>query len=208
MMRRSTGFWTCSTTNSRSDQAIADRLQDIVSGSALDGASNLPMRTAEAMIAVRDRWLGEFRALQVAAKGLKNDAFKRLTYRARRMRDEFMFAELARRGFAPAYGFPVDVVSFDALGLVPETGRVSPFASGPSRTMDIAIRDYAPGADIVVDGLVYKSEGVRPSWSTYGASSKVDDLRTRWRCRQCNAFDITAMRPEVCPDCGKRRIRS
>lgn len=49
-----------------------------------------------------------------------------------------MISELARRGFTPAYGFPVDVVAFDHVG---RTGG----ESGPSRPLDMAIRGTAAG---------------------------------------------------------------
>ena len=71
------------------------------------------------------------------------------------MHGEFILSELARRGFTPSYGFPVDVVSFDHIADQRSSGvsyqgyGYGEYQGGASRTLDIAIREYAPGAEIV-----------------------------------------------------------
>jgi hypothetical protein len=61
-------------------------------------------------------WREEYRTLlERAASANEADVRRALENRARRMHGEFLLSELARRGFTPAYGFPVDVVSFDHL---------------------------------------------------------------------------------------------
>jgi hypothetical protein len=57
-----------------------------------------------------------------------------------------------------------------------------------SRTRDVAIREYAPGAELVIDGLVYRSEGVRPAWGGGADASHLEDLREHWSCCACGAF--------------------
>ena len=132
----------------------------------------------------------------------------------RRLEGEYLLAELANRQFLPGYGFPNGIVSF-----VPTTidelkrrkadreGREEAFGkrSGyPSRQMEMAIREYAPGAEIVMDGRVYQSSGVTLNWHIppgVESLNEVQALRHVWRCRQCGVTGDTLARPERCPHC-------
>src|SRR6516162_969543 len=59
-----------------------------------------------------------------------------------RMHGEFLLSELARRGFTPSHGFPVDVVSFDHLSGYRRNDEKEKIAfgdyrGGASRTLDV-----------------------------------------------------------------------
>ena len=125
--------------------------------------------------------------------------------RARRLAGEFLLGELARRGFTPAYGFPTDVVSFENLRHRSDEGQLttSHFKRGMAAlSLDQAIREYAPGAEVVIDGLVHKSEGILPAWEAGTDASGLEDLRTLWSCPGCHAFDWATAEPQSCPYCG------
>jgi hypothetical protein len=153
------------------------------------------------------RWREEHRELldRAAAMG-DTEAQSALRLRAQRMRGEFLIGELARRRFTPAYGFPTDVVSLDYLSGRqgrPEPARALGELQGiASRTLDVALREYAPGAELVIDGLVYRSEGVRPAWGADADESRLEDLRDLWSCRSCGAFGLARLAPDACPRCG------
>ena len=96
--------------------------------------------------------------------------------RLKRFEEEYLLKELATRAFLPAYGFPIHLAHFNYLSQE-EKNRLKRFASGmerddnrfwlynlPSRDLATAIREYAPGADVVMDGRVYKSAGIELSW--------------------------------------------
>jgi DEAD/DEAH box helicase domain-containing protein len=77
----------------------------------------------------------------------------------------------------------------------------------PSRQLDIALFEYAPGTTLVLDGLVYTSAGITLNW--HGPASadgvrEIQALRTAWRCRVCGAAGVTstAVRPDACAMCG------
>ena len=165
------------------------------------------VETATAFEAFRGRWRAEHTQLVARAEVADEEAKAALGLRAKRMRGEFLLGELARRGFTPAYGFPVDVVTFDHLSGSKRTETVdAPFAfgerrGGASRTLDMAIREYAPGAEMVVDGLVHVSEGVLPAWSSGADASGLEDLQTLWECKRCRTFGLAVSAPEVCPAC-------
>jgi DEAD/DEAH box helicase domain-containing protein len=153
------------------------------------------------------RWREEHRELLDRAAAMGDpEAESALRLRAQRMRGEFLIGELARRRFTPAYGFPTDVVSLDYLSGrqgQPQPARALGELHGiASRTLDVALREYAPGAELVIDGLVYRSEGVRPAWGADADGSRLEDLRDLWSCRGCGAFGLARLAPEACPRCG------
>jgi ATP-dependent helicase YprA (DUF1998 family) len=109
--------------------------------------------------------------------------------------------QLVQASILPIYGFPIDVVRL-------LTGESNEFKSSQGRhrlerDRRLALSEYAPGQDIVVDDRVYQSVGVlRPS-----------DLEERyyWVCKHCNHFerygdpDITV---EECPTCHQRPTKT
>ncbi|MFW5881253.1 MAG: helicase-related protein, partial [Roseicyclus sp.] len=178
-------------------EEVAEALRLVVRGTALERTTGLVLRVEQAFDAMRRHWMAEYEQLLTAqaAYPQTDPAHGFYAKRSRRMREEFMMTELARRGFTPAYGFPVDVVSFDHVGRDAGDG-------GPSRPLDMAIRDYSPGSEVVIDGLVHRSDGVLPTWGNRTDPGAVEDLRTLWRCLVCNAFGTARMSVETCPSCG------
>ena len=177
-------------------EEVAEALGLVVRGTALEGNQGLVLRVEHAFEQMRRHWMAEYEQLLIAQSAYpeSDPAHGFYAKRARRMREEFMMSELARRGFTPAYGFPVDVVSFDHVGRDAAEG-------GPSRSLDLAIRDYSPGSEVVIDGLVHRSDGVLPTWGNRSDPGAVEDLRTLWRCPECNAFGTARMAVESCPSC-------
>jgi DEAD/DEAH box helicase domain-containing protein len=178
------------------DQEIMEAMAHVVRGTVLEGKSGLAAGTATAFADLRRRWRAEYEQLVDGWRASPERDPTKAFYsnRAGRMRREFMMTELARRGFTPAYGYPVDVVSFSYIH--DKTG-----ASGPSRQLDIAIRDYAPGSEVVIDGLVHKSDGILPAWSNRADADNIEDLRTHWHCDNCAAFGLSRNPVDTCPEC-------
>ncbi len=202
------GKWSCSErlradlNNVTKDTVFSSRNVDYLTG-----------MTAENFEKILRRWREEYDGiLSRRDAATEVEVKKAFDLRACRMRGEFLLAELARRGFTPSYGFPVDVVSFDHLS-GHQRGHDSVAIAfgdrrgGASRTLDIAIREYAPGAEIVVDGLVHRSEGVLPAWGALADSSRLEDLQYFWECRSCRAFGLARLAPEACPECQRPNPR-
>lgn len=177
--------------------SVNQALERLVVGTCLAGQNGLVSRTEDNFATMRNRWRGEFEQLLEAQAAYPDTDPAHWLYRkrAKRMREEFMMTELARRGFTPSYGFPVDVVSFDHTG----KGGGEP---GPSRPLDMAIREYSPGCEVVIDGLVHRSDGVLPTWGNRNDPGSVEDLRTLFTCRSCNLFGTTRHDAADCPRCG------
>lgn len=102
--------------------------------------------------------------------------------------------ELARASILPIYGFPIDVVRLmtgESYGYGQAQGK-----HRLERDRRIALSEYAPGQEIVVDDCVHTSVGVlRP-----------DKLEKKhyWVCQTCNHFvsDVQpVLFPQECPVC-------
>ncbi|MCR8726472.1 DEAD/DEAH box helicase [Frigidibacter sp. ROC022] len=182
---------------------VTQALDGLVTGTCLAGHIGLVSRTEDDFAQMRNRWREEYEQLVNAQAAYPENDPAHWLYRKRaeRMRNEFMMTELARRGFTPSYGFPVDVVSFDHIG----KGSGEP---GPSRPLDMAIREYSPGCEVVIDGLVHRSDGVLPTWGNRNDPSAVEDLRTLFTCQSCNMFGATRHEVAECPRCGSQITRT
>lgn len=192
-------------------EAHAPELQNLVRGTVLGHHESVHLcaETAEAMENLLHHWRLEFtQLLERAAAAAESEIRQAFEMRAKRMQGEFLLSELARRGFTPSYGFPVDVVSFDHLSGhrrdASGEGSIAfgEYRGGASRTLDVAIREYAPGSEVVIDGLVHQSEGIQPAWAAMADASGLEDLQFFWDCESCRGFGISRTVPEVCLRCG------
>lgn len=65
---------------------------------------------------------------------------------------------------------------------------------------------YAPGCDVVIDGLVYKSAGITLNWHIPASDSEVKEIQSMryiWRCHKCGASGTSTSLCDVkCDVCG------
>ena len=83
------------------------------------------------------------------------------------LEDEPSINFLSAKGVLPKYGFPIDTVSLDIIsGDTEETKKID-----LSRDLKLAISEFAPPAQIVANGKVWKSYAINTipdkSWPTY-----------------------------------------
>lgn len=135
-----------------------------------------------------------------------------------RLREEFLLKDLTARGFLPGHGFPTDIVPFvnstrellqRAMEKYPdrEDSR-NRWKAFPTRDAMLAIREYAPGAEIVVDGQVFRSDGVSLIWKAPPndeAARELQSFQIAWRCRGCGAAGAGLSLVPACPECGESR---
>ena len=200
--------------------AFRDSLATLTHRSVLEGDQNLIEDGKDAISALASAFVAEWEGLVTLAKdeGLQDAGKSRMAVELRRMCGEFLLGSLADRGFLPGHGFPTDVVSFMPGKEFKSAQDVSlegvrQFRTvGPQRSLDLAIRDYAPGSEVVLDGLVYKSAGVTLNWKRPANEenvAEVQSLRYLWRCTACGASDIKrGGPPDRCPACGAERPAS
>lgn len=199
---------------------VEQALKDITLRSILDTTPQheLFKRASSRMNEIMQAWRQEHSAsyaqlLQIADK--KAAASRAMEAQLSRIEKEYLLSELADRRFLPGYGFPTDIVSFDNRCMQTlkqeevdkrEDNRAR-YRSLASRDRITGLREYAPGAELVMDGLVYKSSGITLNWHAPASAENVKELqlfKKAWRCGQCGASD-TAITPGLeinCQECG------
>jgi hypothetical protein len=208
----------------RDDAALRRGLQQLVRRTCLDGrqVEDLLANSATMMTQAAESWRAEIQALLDGLKIVKTREGDSAPERAielqlERVRKEYLLGELATRHFLPGYGFPTGVVSLITTTmedlkrrprreeLEREDNRAVRHGY-PSRELTIAVRDYAPGTDTVLDGRVYRSGGVTLNWhvpSDQEGPPEIQSLRWVWRCQSCGGNGTRPTRPESCPHCDE-----
>lgn len=175
---------------------------------------------AAAMQQVSDRWQRELDALLDQRSELQTNAGdskpeQAIDLQLKRLRGEYLLGELANLGFLPGYGFPTDVVALVTTTMDDLAQQRSNAATQredhrtrragyPSRNLALAIRDYAPGTDTVLDGRVYRSDGVTLNWhlpEELDIAPEIQDLQWLWRCGACGGNGTSRVMPDSCPHC-------
>ena len=209
----------------RSDAVLLDDLHVLLAGTALEGAESLTIdATRDSILKARDGFKDDWEAIRYDLDATKENGGKKtaLSMQMRSLVGEYLLSDLAGRGFLPGYGFPTDVVNFDNILFVPNRdglrqtqsagdgpNRLYQLRGRPSRQLDLAIRDYAPGSDVVVDGQVYKSAGVALSWKrpvTEENAQKIQSMGSVWRCRNCGTIGTSHATANSCSGCGSTNL--
>ncbi|MBD9488746.1 DEAD/DEAH box helicase [Ensifer sp. ENS11] len=190
--------------------AVEKDLSSLVRHSVLESQSDLVESCLEIATVLETGFVNEWTGLQALAKdeGIKEAAKGRMALELKRLCQEFLLSALADRGFLPGHGFPTGVVTFvphKAKTSEPQDGRRTTRLVGPQRSLDLAIRDYAPGSEIVLDGLVHKSAGVLLNWKRPASEEnvrEVQSLKFHWVCQTCGTSDTGREFVPECPVCA------
>lgn len=217
----------CEYFNRAEHAATYDGLAALVRRTVFDGRQGYESLVADAgRIAAEHAagWLAEFNAIeyQIAELGARAEEdripLKALQVQRKRLTGEYLLRELATTGFLPGYGFPTDITTFETLNKDSTELINMREAEGrednrfqrrelPSRDTVTALREYAPGAAVVIDGLVYESAGITLNWhapATLDEANELQNIRHAWRCGHCGASgtSVPATRLEHCTECG------
>lgn len=152
---------------------------------------------------ISSRWNKEYLYIENELIGVNPDgpyAYKLNSEKSRLCR-EYLLRDLATRAFLPGYGFPTDVVNLDTDNIVDfrrqfnyqrrnkldREDNVSINRGLPSRNLAVAIREYAPGAEVVLDGRVHRAAGISLNWQKIHVEGAKDSQKfdLAWRCPHC-----------------------
>ena len=224
-------------TSAEDEERLLQGLQGLRRRTALASipSAHLFNACAGMMDEVLETWCREVEVLEDdaarfrnAGRGPQPPAVRAIERQLNRLKKEYLLSELARRRFLPGHGFPTGIVSLVTLTMEelkkreklysrrsqdegePEREEAFGKRSGyPSRNLAVAIREYAPGAEVVIDGRVYESRGVTLNWHVPPDAGVKEDqaIAYVWRCRQCGATGDTRRFDEPCPHCGSETKR-
>ena len=194
---------------------LAQGLRSLLRHTPHEGTASLDRLAQEAARMAGEHavsWYAEFDAIEgeldrfPISDANTSPAFKALTIQKKRLTAEYLLRELATEGFLPGYGFPTDISSFETLTCdelernkhrrirsPDEPGRIDNrmrFRDLPSRDTVTALREYAPGSEVVIDGLVYRSAGITLNWHAPASVTditEIQNIREAWRCRNCGS---------------------
>ena len=215
----------CRGRRTRRSQALEQNLQQLLRRTLYERTAldRLLEKAADDMNSLASAWRTEWDNLnkeqeQIKSEaGEKSPAYRAVSYHMRRLEEEYLLRELANRGFLPAYGFPSYITPFDNYTVdqfkrdkrAQEAGREdnrSRFREMPSRELATALREYAPGSQVVMDGLVYRSAGLILNWHVPADQEnvrEVQNIKFAWRCHQCGDSGTTHSLQDagICPGC-------
>ncbi|SEA22294.1 DEAD/DEAH box helicase [Marinobacterium iners] len=183
-------------------KAFEQGAKRIVKRTALElaGTDTLATNCAEAIGKLAQGWQEEYRQINLRLNAATDPSYKKaLELEKVRHEGEYLLKELAARAFLPGYGFPTNVVALNTYNIEDfknkkstadsqKSGRednIFTYKEQPSRGLDIAVREYAPGAQIVIDGRVYRSAGIKMQSYQEGASGGSQKFDLSWQCVSC-----------------------
>lgn len=185
-------------------QHFANMVMELVSGTALSGRSvnAIVADTVSAITSLREYWSKQRLQIVSYVEKATDPAYKKaLELELKRHDQDYLLRDLASRAFLPGYGFPTDVVNLNNYNVEDwsETSKhkkdkdrednIFTLKEKPSRSLDVALREYAPGASLVIDGRVYRSAGVMlQNYETGSGTPLKFDLA--WRCHNCGATGV------------------
>lgn len=204
---------------------LEEGIFSLIKGSILAGT--LPKRLVKNATSniqvIKEKWLSEYQKLQTEfidsiKSSEKSPYTRRVEYDLKRLKGEYLLSELSMQGFLPSYGFPTGLASFDPYSVndylrdvsaknnqSPRETNLNRTRDKPTRDLSIAIREYAPGNDVVLNGLAYRSAGIMLNWhNPIGEFNETQKMLIAWRCDSCGAIDhgIGSIVENYCMECG------
>lgn len=200
-------FWLEEMKSSSMNQRLKEGINSIIAKSVLKDCAiaQLLGNSAKLLKKISEKWNTEYELLQEelneAAEAPERDPYKRRVQKdIDRHKEEYLLSELVSGGFLPGYGFPTGIAPFNPynIGDFQRPSRTSEerednlqrYKEKPSRNLAMALREYAPGADVVLDGLVYRSEGLSLNWHVPDDDAgvvEIQKIRQAWRCGKCGS---------------------
>jgi len=134
--------------------------------------------------------------------GENSPAYKAVNYAKRQFEHKFTLNYLAEEGFLPNAGLPTGIIEFERTTLSDLKKKTPNFVkSNPSYTAVRALTEFAPGNNILIDGLNYNSSGIILK-NTYGATA--DKLIVQ-ACQNCGYQRSSTANSDIsdpCENCG------
>lgn len=185
--------------------AFSGQVKSIVFGTCLAGMpiSNLVEEIKIKLSELNSFWVGEQQNIIESIEKADDEPYRRaLEFELEAHNSQFLLKELTAHSFLPGHGFPTDVVELNHKNIEDfkesrkarddsaREDNVFVNKEKPSRSLNIALREYAPGATLVVDGRVYRSAGI--ALKDYANLGNQNTIRfdIAWRCDKCGTTGL------------------
>lgn len=184
-------------------QALDQAIKDLIFGTSLATTplSVIKKHAFHELSALADEWQSEFKTINEKVNQAEGRYKKALSKELKNHESENLLSFLSIHAFLPSYGFPTNVVQLsirkmgDYIAEKMSNQREDNLfiqKEAPSRSLDIGLREYAPGAQVVLDGKVYQSAGINLKVKTDGAgANEAQQINTAWRCEGCGTSGVS-----------------
>jgi len=158
---------------------------------------------------VYERWMTYTDKIEQSRGAADDTAALRVQLRWSNMRDKYMqqllVEQISQRSLIPTYSFPVHSLTLEVTS---EKGQQTYFGSDSdivlSRDASMGVSEYAPGAEVVANGRIWRSAGL----AYYPKMFMPTEYYVA--CLQCHHVDIGVEREDVpaeCSNCGNSEHR-
>jgi len=141
--------------------------------------------------------------MKLAAEfGDNSPAYKAVKYRNGQLSQKFVLNYLAEDGFLPNAGLPTGIVDFEKITLSDlKKKNQSRYKQNPSYSISRALTEFAPGNNILIDGLNYKSSGIVMK-NVWGQTAETNAIHACKNCGYQGLLEIDSKISDDCPKCG------
>lgn len=169
---------------------VKKQLDHLVNGTPLENTSTFDLVTMvtdnfkNVKESIRKQKEGYEKKLEELAKdfGENSPAYKAVGYRKGQFLRKFVLSFLADADFLPNAGLPTGIVDFEKTTFKDvKRGNQDKFKSNPSYSIVRALTEFAPGNNILIDGLNYKSSGIVMQ-NTWGNAAERTIIQA---CKSC-----------------------
>lgn len=131
--------------------------------------------------------------------GNNSPAYKAVNYRKMQFLKKFALGYLSEIGFLPNAGLPTGIVEFENTTIDDVKKSTNKVKSNPSYSISRALTEFAPGNQILIDGLSYESSGIimQDGW---GNSANRDIVQACKNCGYQRALGLDEL-SNNCPKC-------
>lgn len=217
---------------------LKDSIELLVRGTqlSLHSVSRLCGATVETIEKIGARWMQEHHYIlsELVSVDIESPYAFKLNGDLSRLCQEYLLRDLACRGFLPGHGFPTDVINLNVNSYedykrkrkykenkksnkekgdveLEREDNVSVSRGMPSRNLAVAIREFAPGSEVVLDGRVHLSAGISLGWQKAHLQgiTETQKFDVAWRCSSCGQSgyetDLSNQKELKCSNsfCGK-----
>jgi DEAD/DEAH box helicase domain-containing protein len=183
-------------------------LDNLVKGTQLSGTSSEELifivkdNFNKTIVKIRSQKEGYEKKLEELKKqfGDSSPAYKAIGYRKGQFLQKFVLNFLAEENFLPNAGLPTGIVDFEKITLSDLKKSNNKFKNNPSYTISRALTEFAPGNNILIDGLSYKSSGIvmKNNWGNATERNVIQG------CKSCGYQRTVQLEEKVgdnCPEC-------
>ncbi|OQP44438.1 hypothetical protein A4H97_08650 [Niastella yeongjuensis] len=188
---------------------VVDGIKIITANSILQNrpARELLATSSKSLEEIFDTWRQTYDSLKqelsTGIEGREKDPYMRkVEWELKKHLGIYLISEMVHSGYLPGYGFPTDISTFNPFSITDfkrnknsgadREEQLAIYKGMPSRDMAMALSEYAPGSQVVLDGKVYTSQGIVLHQQIPHETGKMESQKfnVAWRCRKCGNMGI------------------